>query len=449
MTRRSSSPSIPGAEARGTQASSDQADIVPLVRILTACPAPMAVCGRLPVGKWLSGASAVCWSVRPCVRPSMRLSHAPLAMMPFARTGSRPEARTRSAPAKEGFPVLCSTRHHRTIAFLAILAISWIAPVRQCSTIVVRWPPENFHLPSCTTFVTKIDGLKLSLNTFVYDRTNEIYAHCILNRYGATTNNDRDIARRTVFLTTFTGRNDERNVIRDISDIHSFSFLCFLNHYRSIGSLQLTSFIEQPYLYIPMATENWKIKRAERQLVAETQVLQISTPRFSQENLSFNGVDNRRSLAIVSQRENHSQTSETINKCNLVLNRFVQEKPWLIQRFNGSFSGYFCSSCAANVSFSGVNVIPQCDNYNSCGNDSDDTSNTRPSNLFLRCLQHLPLYAQISFVIALGIPAGYGLWASAWYFDDNRRKAILWGAVTITNLLIGVAADIILDTYCQ
>lgn len=34
---------------------------------------------------------------------SMRLCHAPLAMMPFARTGSRPIARARSATAQNGF----------------------------------------------------------------------------------------------------------------------------------------------------------------------------------------------------------------------------------------------------------------------------------------------------------------------------------------------------------
>jgi len=34
----------------------------------------------------------------------MRPCHAPLAMMPFARIGSRPIGRTRSAPAKTGFP---------------------------------------------------------------------------------------------------------------------------------------------------------------------------------------------------------------------------------------------------------------------------------------------------------------------------------------------------------
>ena len=34
----------------------------------------------------------------------MRACHAPLAMMPFARIGSRPISRTRSAPAKMGFP---------------------------------------------------------------------------------------------------------------------------------------------------------------------------------------------------------------------------------------------------------------------------------------------------------------------------------------------------------
>src|SRR3546814_2894464 len=48
------------------------------------------------------------WSSDVCssdlVRPLMRLSHAPLAMMPFARIGSRPLARTRGAPAKMGFP---------------------------------------------------------------------------------------------------------------------------------------------------------------------------------------------------------------------------------------------------------------------------------------------------------------------------------------------------------
>jgi hypothetical protein len=43
--------------------------------------------------------------VRPCVRPVVRLSHAPLAMMPFARIRSRPKARTRSASARLGFPV--------------------------------------------------------------------------------------------------------------------------------------------------------------------------------------------------------------------------------------------------------------------------------------------------------------------------------------------------------
>ena len=47
---------------------------------------------------------AVCWLVQPCVRPVMRPCHAPLAMMPFARIGSRPIARTRGAPAKKGFP---------------------------------------------------------------------------------------------------------------------------------------------------------------------------------------------------------------------------------------------------------------------------------------------------------------------------------------------------------
>jgi len=34
----------------------------------------------------------------------MRPCHAPLAMMPFARIGSRPIARTQGAPAKMGFP---------------------------------------------------------------------------------------------------------------------------------------------------------------------------------------------------------------------------------------------------------------------------------------------------------------------------------------------------------
>src|SRR3954447_15134657 len=50
------------------------------------------------------GNAAVRWLVRPCVRPSLRLSHAPLAMMPFARIRSRPKARTRGAPAKVGSP---------------------------------------------------------------------------------------------------------------------------------------------------------------------------------------------------------------------------------------------------------------------------------------------------------------------------------------------------------
>lgn len=47
--------------------------------------------------------SAFRWSRRPCVRPMMRLRHAPLAMMPFARSGSRPIARARSATAQNGF----------------------------------------------------------------------------------------------------------------------------------------------------------------------------------------------------------------------------------------------------------------------------------------------------------------------------------------------------------
>ncbi|WP_231734702.1 hypothetical protein, partial [Sphingopyxis sp. H100] len=52
----------------------------------------------------VSGYDATCWLVQPCVRPVMRPCHAPLAMMPFARIGSRPIGRTRGAPAKMGFP---------------------------------------------------------------------------------------------------------------------------------------------------------------------------------------------------------------------------------------------------------------------------------------------------------------------------------------------------------
>ena len=42
---------------------------------------------RWQVAFW---SSAFCWLVRPCVRPSMRPFHAPLAKMPFARIRSRP-----------------------------------------------------------------------------------------------------------------------------------------------------------------------------------------------------------------------------------------------------------------------------------------------------------------------------------------------------------------------
>lgn len=63
----------------------------------------LAVCGRPSVGKRFLD-DAVCWLVQPCVRPVMRPCHAPLAMMPFARIGSRPISRTRGAPAKMGSP---------------------------------------------------------------------------------------------------------------------------------------------------------------------------------------------------------------------------------------------------------------------------------------------------------------------------------------------------------
>jgi hypothetical protein len=42
---------------------------------------------RWQVAFW---SSAFCWLVRPCVRPLMRPSHAPLAIMPFARFRPRP-----------------------------------------------------------------------------------------------------------------------------------------------------------------------------------------------------------------------------------------------------------------------------------------------------------------------------------------------------------------------
>ena len=100
-TRRLSSPCIRSVEEITR---TDRWSIQPLSTRPAVVSVGVAVCGRLPVGKWVSEAVAVCWSVRPCVRPPMRLSHVPLAMMPFARTGSRPKARTRSAPAKEGFP---------------------------------------------------------------------------------------------------------------------------------------------------------------------------------------------------------------------------------------------------------------------------------------------------------------------------------------------------------
>ena len=74
-------------------------------RVLFEAIAKLGRVWTAPRWQELFEAAAVCRSVRPCVRPSMRLSHVPLAMMAFARNGSRPKVRTRGAPAKEAFPV--------------------------------------------------------------------------------------------------------------------------------------------------------------------------------------------------------------------------------------------------------------------------------------------------------------------------------------------------------